>query len=1839
MTKDALLEDFLGDLPSYFPTTLPSKVPDTYEGLKAEIGKEKEALSKFIGHVFDRLGYDLSEFENNAKLYELVESIFSTVDSIGAAVKELAGGGLNWDNVRIEQDKNGKQRFTVDGLFTVTEGDEHTYSYSNGGFSASLSFGDVGSGRLAPLFRLLSDLIKLVGKFRDLEWKSIAGEGSDFMKFMEDNYFNKQFAERLFDHILVVLLRNAKTVFDEELRELAEVKNSVENLIKQVKDEVEAQIAEKIEAVRKELAELEKQIMQAAADARDELVAKYYQVRRELERLMKQALGSFGQVGDILEKIYKVLDFFGLVGTQTVEVAKFIKNPGSVPTPDLAQVSNLLAQKFQGAVDSAVADVNGAISDAMGELRAQSPTVEIYVIRWSRLAQIFTDPATYFPQQFPVKDYDDAAALVGKIYGLVRAFNPDIPDFSSVGAIIDDLIVRLRRELESGANDALKKIKEDVNKFIDFLKEVKKALKTYANAIRKEVENGIKEGSNFLTDLQKNILDEAKKVIAQAEKEGSYLWKDANVAFWTFRKQLPPELVDYMQEIFLDPLAKVVREKAQEHDLFKEVDPAAWKEAWDAEVKNAKAGAGTFITAYKELAGEIEGYVTQVFSEKVWKNKIGSLVEDIKKEFGTQTEALSGILHSKSSLADYGKSQVDLLLAGKRLDNPFSSLDVQAYVAIVSDHVKKMVPTGLDGFYSLFKDKTEGAMEKFLDSANKMGGDLGVQFKALSGYPDKIKDFADDVFVAYWSALKESVEKVVIRPFLNMIERKVKEALRELLKKVAEEVKKAIKEVVNNETVRKVADMAADAAALATEVIELKSEAKEISCWEDSLHFAIRVYRAIPPSIKKAASQLVDLPDVSKFFEGASLPDYKLDLDGKFLAVNFYSSDILTVGLIAYPGQRTDKDKDGKPTQVSGVYLLAVVQHKLDKSVNLGSSHMLQVKTALGLDPKKPLGLFFTKPAGFDLPKVIPVGSEKSISAELLLTFRRGQNGKPAEQKLILYGSEGGDDVLSITLQDYPQELYLGYSGEKGFNVAYLGKLKGLNFVLRLQNVNAFFEKILKGNIEFGLDELDLGYALKEREGQKKGLTVGGDFHVRIPLKPTIDLDLVKFDNLAINLGCIDFGSLSLGLDLNFTASLGPITFTLPDLGFGLDFQFMTPDFHFGSWDFNPTFKFPDGIGLALDVADVVKGAGFVKWNISKGEFLGGFELTFIDLFGASAIFLLNTKKPDGSKGFSFMGALSVFFTGAGIQLGMGFSLTAIGVALGLNRLIDTDRMRDAVYDGSLESVMFVKDLEKNLSAIMANMASFYPVAEDHFFFGAMVEITWVEILRFSVGLFIQVPDPVIIIAGGVHLNIADAAEGLISMHSNFMGVFDVHKGISFDATLYDTKFVGIEFHGSVALRIYWAGDTKGFILSAGGFHPSYTPEPGFNIPDMQRIGYKLDCGPVNISNDVYFAITSNTLQFGSDSRLQVGWKKYGISGYMYFNVLFQFKPFRFMFDAGIGAAVKLFGKTLLSIDLYLEVSGPAKWHIAGKAKFKIIFTFTVNFSETWGKSQQDSQRLPIDVIPLLEKELKEDRNWTVIRNDLVDGLVTVYQADDKSFSMNPSDTLSFSQESVPLDENMDKYGEAIPSDATRISIKEVLIQEDPAGKVASVKSSFAPAQYRTMTDDEKLASKSYVDMTSGFALSGGTAVKNGDTCKITLGDIDENIQEEGMNWNKWKKGAADLAAESKDDVAKPVAKSTVTTEPAKGSDLPKKKGTKVLKKLAPVAVAAASVDYYKVGRQKDNSLRKGLEKDVVLRPVHRRGEAGFKRYLAELDEMMTGNVRGFITQLETLDTMEEQNK
>ena len=499
--------------------------------------------------------------------------------------------------------------------------------------------------------------------------------------------------------------------------------------------------------------------------------------------------------------------------------------------------------------------------------------------------------------------------------------------------------------------------------------------------------------------------------------------------------------------------------------------------------------------------------------------------------------------------------------------------------------------------------------------------------------------------------------------------------------------------------------------------------------------------------------------------------------------------------------------------------------------------------------------------------------------------------------------------------------------------------------------------------------------------------------------------------------------------------------------------------------------------------ASAVKGGGFISIDQETGEFFGVLDLNIINKIGVGGFLLCD---PGTAKGhfFSLVVLLSARFN-PGIPLGLGFSLTAVGGTLGLNRELSRDAIQNGVRTGSLDQVFFVQDIQKHLAEMKSNVLAYFPAKKGQFFFGILGEITFEPLVKCAFGLLLQLPKPTeIIIVGALKVN---AAEGLVRINVYFAGGINFEEGMWFDSSIVDSKIVGLSISGDMAFRLNWGGQ-KGFLISIGGFHPAYKPEEGLHVGTMNRLAMKLDYSILKISFESYLAVTSNTFQIGARLDLKVGWERFGLVGYASYDALFQFDPFMFLFNAQAAVSVQIGSTKLLTAYLNLDVQGPAPWIIAGYAKFTVLLmSVKVKFTKTWGDRAPELPSKTVEVFPILETEWKKDNNWSVDNGDSSGTtLVTLFGHKTANKVLHPDGSLTFNQSSIPFYtqeslEKMDLCNDAVPSDYD--SLKMSLLNGQVIEKAAIEQNDFAPALYKNMTIREKLDSESYVKYNSGFTL------------------------------------------------------------------------------------------------------------------------------------------------------------
>lgn len=604
----------------------------------------------------------------------------------------------------------------------------------------------------------------------------------------------------------------------------------------------------------------------------------------------------------------------------------------------------------------------------------------------------------------------------------------------------------------------------------------------------------------------------------------------------------------------------------------------------------------------------------------------------------------------------------------------------------------------------------------------------------------------------------------------------------------------------------------------------------------------------------------------------------------------------------------------------------------------------------------------------------------------------------------------------------------------------------------------------------------------------EKGFYFNGSGTLEFDIPTSISLGPIEIQNLKLSL--TPGSDFKIGLGADIKALLGPFTAVVQGIGMNTTLTF--PDDrkgNLGPVNLAIGFKPPTGIGLSLD-AGVVKGGGFLLLDFDKGEYAGAIELYFEGLFGFSAIGIINTKFPDGSEGFSLLLLINVTFD-TPIVLGFNFYLTGIGGVIGLHRTISTSALQKGVQEGSVDNIMFPENVIANITKIISDLQAIFPIKQDQFVLGIMARITWntPAILTIEAGLVIEFPNPVTIaIIGVIKCALPTPDDAIVELNVTFVGIIDFeNEMLSFDASIYDSRILTITLEGDMALRIRW-GSQPDFLVSVGGFHPTYTPPANLNLPVMKRITVNILSGNPSLVLTAYFAVTTNTIQFGAAADFQYKFSGFKAKAHLGFDVLIQFSPFYFIAAISARASITAGSTSICSIDLEFTLEGPTPWHAYGYGSFSIWFVkIKVKFDKTWGETRTNS--LPsTSVLPLLLDELQKSTNWKTSSTSALPELVTLaaYTVPEGEVYVKPDGSLEINQMVVPLNLTMQKFGNYVPADISKVIIKSISAGTETfsAGDLSALLNSFAPSAYKDMEDADRLTAPSYEDEQSGSRLS-----------------------------------------------------------------------------------------------------------------------------------------------------------
>jgi hypothetical protein len=502
-------------------------------------------------------------------------------------------------------------------------------------------------------------------------------------------------------------------------------------------------------------------------------------------------------------------------------------------------------------------------------------------------------------------------------------------------------------------------------------------------------------------------------------------------------------------------------------------------------------------------------------------------------------------------------------------------------------------------------------------------------------------------------------------------------------------------------------------------------------------------------------------------------------------------------------------------------------------------------------------------------------------------------------------------------------------------------------------------------------------------------------------------------------------GSAELTATVDAGFALGPFAAVVEEVGVALPWRVAEAGGNVGPFQIDsPRFVPPHGLGLALTI-DVVTGGGYLYLDAEKGEYAGVGELAMLGV-GITAIGLLATKLPDGQEAWSMFLSLSITFTG--LQLGFGFTLNGLGGLVGVNRGLDEDALAEGVRTGALDAILFPKDPIADAPRILADIGAVFPPAPGQFVFGPMAKIDWgtPTLVTLDLGIVIQLPEPLTVsLLGSLEALLPTQDAAVIELRLDVAGTLNLTEGtLKIDASLRDSRVLTLELTGDLAVRASFLDDPT-FLMAFGGFHPDFIAPADF--PELQLLAVALDTGAtLRIQLGGYFALTSNTLQFGAELSLWVKALGFTAEGGTTFDALVYFAPFGFAIDLRLWVSIKAGSFDLLGVELTGELTGPNPWYVAGSATFKLLgVKKSLDIEVTVGDREADAPEEVVYVEALLIAELKLPDAWSILPPAGDGDPVVLVDGDSDARQVHPAGRIEVRQRVVPLGTRIDHYGNA----------------------------------------------------------------------------------------------------------------------------------------------------------------------------------------------------------------------
>jgi hypothetical protein len=694
-----------------------------------------------------------------------------------------------------------------------------------------------------------------------------------------------------------------------------------------------------------------------------------------------------------------------------------------------------------------------------------------------------------------------------------------------------------------------------------------------------------------------------------------------------------------------------------------------------------------------------------------------------------------------------------------------------------------------------------------------------------------------------------------------------------------------------------------------------------------------------------------------------------------------------------------------------------------------------------------------------------------------------------------------------------------------------LAAADGIVLTLAPPDLGGFLRFLLGAGLDVDID-VDL-------ELSPSGLRVSGALGLEFTIALNKTIGPLYLDRLDV---ALEIGTDGADLAARLLASLGLGPFTMQVDGLGAALQLaLAPggDGVLGGLDLALALVPPTRIVVGIE-SDLVTGGGFIEIDPASGRYAGGLAADFLGV-GIGATVVVDTIIPGQPDAWSLFASIGATFP-VPIPLGFGFTLNGVGGVLALDRTMDTEALSLGLRTGAVDAIFFPDDPLGDTLELLDSLDAYFPPQNGNTVVGPVVLIGWgapVSLITGQLGVVLSIPDLKIAVMGSIEALLPVPEAPLLTLHMDTLGTVDIAAGtLSVLASLYDSNLVDtIDLGGDMALYLSTFTNPY-FLMSVGGYHPGFDPPSTVpaSMHDLRRMSASIVIDPdVHVAIEAYFAVTSNSVQFGAGVELEASveiWPTtYTARGGFDFDVLLIFSPFRIVADMSAGVSISAGDKELFGVDLAAHLEGPKPWFASGYASFR-FFGLNVEFElEVGGKTGGEAPPIAhprADVVAALSQPEAWDEASPI--DPFVAAITYTTPAGEEGERwIRPDRQLRAHQSVVPLDRTLEIVGQAVPAGGEeRLTITWSGL-DDVEAPAETTSDWFAPAQFEVLSRSEKLTRASFELMDSGVTFGVADVAVTGRPASLTTSVeavYEDELYVEGDTMaNSLRTGSAGMAA------------------------------------------------------------------------------------------------------------------